>query len=209
MLKPTKLLIQLMHENLSLKVNFKDKLFYKRMLLSLISLSLIGLTNCENDINEINAYVNREDLSIEKTKEVELIYSDSAIIKVIVNAPMMHTIKDKKEPRQEFPDGIKVDFYDGGTNSVSWLTAKNAIRYDRKKEIVMRDSVVWQSKKNELLESEELIWNETTKKVSSKRFVKITTEDDIIYGYGFEAEEDFTKWKILAPQGTMSVENNY
>ena len=120
---------------------------------------------------------------------------------------MMHTIKDKKSPRQEFPNGIKVDFYNGNDKSVSWLTANKATRYDRKKEIIMQDSVVWQSKKNEILESEELIWNESTKKVSSNRFVKITTEEDIIYGYGFEAEEDFTKWKILAPQGTMSVKN--
>lgn len=151
--------------------------------------------------------IDREDLSIERTKKVELIYSDSAIIKVIVNAPMMHTIKDKKNPRQEFPDGIKVDFYNGSSKSASWLTAKRATRYDRKKQIVMQDSVIWRSMKNEILESEELIWNESTKKVSSNRFVKITTKDDIIYGYGFEAEEDFTKWKILAPQGTMSVDS--
>ena len=161
--------------------------------------------SCKNDINEINQMVKRDDLNVEKTKEVELIYSDSAIIKVIVNAPLMNTYKDKIEPRQEFPNGIKVDFYNDDFVSVSQLSAKHAIRYDRKKEIVMTDSVVWKSVKNEILESEELIWNESTKKVYSNRFVKVTTEDDIIYGYQFEADEDFTKWKIKAPQGTMSV----
>ena len=172
---------------------------------SFLMLCVFFISSCENDINEINQLIKRDDLNVEKTKEVELIYSDSAIIKVIVKAPMMNTYKDKIEPRQEFPDGIKVDFYNEKLASVSKLTAKHAIRYDRKKEIIMTDSVVWQSLKNEILETEELIWNESTKKVYSKRFVKVTTEEDIIYGYGFEAEEDFSKWKIKVPQGTMSV----
>ena len=174
-------------------------------LLGILMLAVFFISSCENDISEINQLIKRDDLNVEKTKDVELIYSDSAIVKVIVKAPMMETYKDKIEPRQEFPDGIKVDFYNERLNSVSKLTAKHAIRYDRKKEIIMTDSVVWQSLKNEILESEELIWNESTKKVYSKRFVKVTTEEDIIYGYGFEAEEDFSKWKITAPQGTMSV----
>ena len=40
-------------------------------------------------------------------------------------------------------------------------------------------------------------------KLLSDEFVKITTKDQIIYGDGFEANEDFTKYKIFKTRGTI------
>ncbi len=152
--------------------------------------------NVQNDMDEAI------DLSVEVAKDVALIYSDSAVIKVKVTGSRMLTYKDRKE----FPDGLKVEFF-SGRNVGSQLTAKFAVQFDHDKKTVLSDSVVWKSKHGEKLETEELIWNEKTKKISTNRFVKITTLTDVVYGYGFEAEQDFTKWKILAPQGDLSVKN--
>ena len=63
------------------------------------------------------------------------------------------------------------------------------------------------SKKNETLNAEELIWDEKNGKIYSDKFVKITTADEIIYGEGFEANEDFTNYKIKNIKGTINITN--
>jgi hypothetical protein len=39
------------------------------------------------------------------------------------------------------------------------------------------------------LETEELMWRKSDKKIVTDKFVKITTEDEIIEGYGFESDQ--------------------
>ena len=88
----------------------------------------------------------------------------------------------------------------------STLTAKTAVRYQEKGKIIARDSVILVSSKQERLETEELIWDEKTAKVYTEKFVKVTKPGEIIYGYGLEAEQDFSYWKITVPKGRIKVE---
>lgn len=156
---------------------------------------------CKGDLKVLDYEVNEEQLSYEEAWDINMIYSDSAIVRVNILGPRMLRILDRADPRQEFPDGIKVVFYNENRKPQSTLTAKYAVRFDKKNEILIRDSVVWQSQNGERLETEELIWEEQKERVYSHRFVKITKPDEIIYGYGFEANQDFTEWTINAVEG--------
>jgi len=147
------------------------------------------------------------DVEVETTFDVELIYSDSAIVNVILTSPKMLTNRTRGDNQQVFPVGIDVDFFDPKGRVQSELTCKKATRYEKDKKIVMQDEVVWKSKAGEVLDTEELVWDEKEEKVYTKRLVKITTQQDVIHGYGFEADQGFTKWKIISPQGEMGVEN--
>ena len=177
----------------------------KRFIISLIV--LLPLVSCENDPAEIEAFFDKIDTSIEKAIDVEILYSDSAQVKVRIEAPTMLQHLDKREPYQEFIDGVYVEFFNQDKTVSSTLTAKYAIRYDSKKQVIVRDSVVWKSLQREKLESEELIWDEKTQKVFTKKFVRITRPDEIIYGYGFEANQDFSYSKINAIEGRLKVED--
>ena len=164
------------------------------------------LFSCENDLAEVEQIISQEELKYETMTNVELLYSDSAILKVKVEGDKMYRYLEAKNPTQEFPEGIKVDFYDPLGRSQSVLTAKYAIRYEKKNEIIVKDSVVWKSKKMEKLETEELIWDEKQNKVYTKKFVKITRPGEIIHGYGFEANQDFTRWEINAITGRIKMD---
>ena len=72
--------------------------------------------------------------------------------------------------------------------------------------ITVRDSVVWSTAKLEKLETEELVWDEKSGKVRTEKFVKVTQPGEIIYGFGLEADQDFSYWKILVPKGRIKVE---
>jgi len=169
-------------------------------------LLLFLLTSCENDLEDIKSVATPDELKYETMTNVELLYSDSAIIRVKVMGAKMFRYLDINTPRQEFPEGIKVDFFDQRGRTQSELTARYALRFEKKNEITVRDSVVWESKKNEKLETEELIWDEKLNKVYTKKFVKITRPGEIVYGYGFEANQDFTRWEINAITGRIKVD---
>lgn len=164
-------------------------------------LFLLLLSACGSDIKEIEHLVDEEQLSYEEALDVNMIYSDSAIVRVKVSGPRMLRHLDREEPRQEFLDGVVVTFYSPNQQTQSILTAKHAVRYDKKNEIHIRDSVVWKNYGGDRLETEELIWQERKERVYSNRIVKITKPDEVIWGYSFEANQEFTEWTINAVEG--------
>lgn len=165
------------------------------------------LSSCENDLAEVERVIKKEELQFETMKGgVEMLYSDSAIVRVKVTGPTMLRYLNKEEPTQEFPDGVNVDFFSPSGRVSSQLSSKYAIRYEGKKNILVKDSVVWKSKLDEILETEELIWDEKEERVYTKKFVKITRPDEIVYGYGLDANQDFTRWKIEAITGRIKVD---
>ena len=180
-------------------------LFMNRLLfLNIITLLLFY--SCENDLEEIDKLFPQEMISVETAKDVSMIYSDSAMIKVQIAGPVMLRHLDKDNPRQEFTDGVKVIFFTYGQQVESILTAKYAIRLEKKKQIIVRDSVVWESSNNEKLETNKLIWDERKEKVYTNQFVTITKPDEIIYGIGFEANQDFSTWTINAVEGELKTQ---
>ena len=163
------------------------------------------MTSCENDPAEIDRVISKDELKYETMKNVELLYSDSAILRVRLEADTMLRYLDLNTPTQIFPNGIRVDFFEPGGRVQSELTSKYAIRYEKKNEILVKDSVVWESKGYDRLETEELIWDEANNKVYTKKFVKITRPEEIVYGYGFEADQEFSRWEINAITGRIKV----
>jgi LPS export ABC transporter protein LptC len=177
----------------------------KKLLFLSVLLGLVIL-GCENDLAEVEALQQRLDVKVERVEGVEILYSDSAEVKVRITGPVMLNNLDRTEPYQEFVDGILVEFFGPDETVTSTLVAKYAIRYDRKGEMIVRDSVVWESVENQKLETEELIWREKEEEVFTKKFAKITTRREIIYGHGFRANQDFSNAKIQQVEGIIEVE---
>lgn len=164
------------------------------------------LLSCNDLKVEKRQVFTQDDVAIEVGHDVEILYSDSAVVRVRVTGPLLHNYSDRENPRQEFPEGVKIDFLEPDLSVRSVLTAKTAVRYQEKGQIIARDNVVLVSAQNEKLETEELIWDEKTAKVYTEKFVKVTKPGEVIYGYGLEAEQDFSYWKITVPKGRIKVE---
>lgn len=169
-------------------------------------LLLVGLLGaCENDPSEVAELLSNLNPKVERAEQVEMLYSDSAIIKVRIEGATMLTYLNRNDERQEFPDGVRVEFFgpDGGIESI--LTAKYGIRINKKNQIIVRDSVVWQSIEREKLETEELIWDERDERVFTQKFVVITRPDEIITGHGFESDQNFENARINAVDGRIKI----
>lgn len=170
------------------------------------ALLLSGLAACDAVRKRDHQTFTQDDTQVEIGRDVEILYSDSAIVRVRITAPTMLNYTERDDPRQEFPDGIKVEFLTPTLLVRSTLTAKSAVRQQNKGLVTTRDSVVLTTVQQEKLETEELIWNEKTEKISTEKFVKVTKPGEVIYGFGLEANQDFSFWKITVPKGVIRAE---
>ncbi|MGB0839243.1 MAG: LPS export ABC transporter periplasmic protein LptC [Chitinophagales bacterium] len=170
-------------------------------------LIVVSLVACENNMKEVEKVAEKlQEENIERIKDVEIIYSEEGKVKVQLTAPSLLGYKNKKEPRTEFSEGLKVVFFDKDLQKTSSLVGNYGIRYEKEKKTTIRENVVWVSETNkQKLETEELNWNERTQKIYSEKFVKVTTETETIFGEGFEANQDFSRYKIKQIKGTIKV----
>jgi LPS export ABC transporter protein LptC len=170
----------------------------------ILALSQLIFLSCENDINEVNRLFSKSETQVETALGVELLYSDSAILELRIVTPKMLRHFQEKDPFQEFPDGLQIEFFDdAGEEVTARMTARYAERYENSNKFIVRDSVVWRSQNQEQLETEELIWEEEEDRVHTNKFVVVRRSDEIIYGHGFDSNKDFTRWKIRAIEGRI------
>jgi LPS export ABC transporter protein LptC len=165
------------------------------------------IASCETDLKKVILISDKGKFPIESSKDAEIMYSDSAQVVVIIKAPLMNRY-DGKDPYLELPEGIDVKFFDSRGEISSTLKAEYAIRYEQSGLMEAIKNVVVVNVKSETLNTEHLIWDEKKDLIYSKEFVKITTQDEIIFGDGFEANQDFTEYKIFNIKGTISIKNN-
>jgi LPS export ABC transporter protein LptC len=184
------------------------KHFFHNNLLLLILLLSFGA--CENDIAVINSLIPENELPLESGKNVEYIYSDSAIVRAKLTAPRMDRYGGKKN-YMELPKGMHVIFYNQDKKEQTNLTADYGIGYDDgsgMNKMEAKRNVVVINEKGDRLNTEHLIWDAVTKKIYTTEFVKITTKNETIWGDGLDADQDFSKWKILHPKGVVAVNDN-
>ena len=162
------------------------------------------LCSCENKIEKVNLLTKETNLPFEITQNVTITYSDSGYKKMKIEAPLLEKYVGD-DPYTEFKEGIHVTFYNSIGEPESELTANYAIDYEKINAMEAKGNVVVINKNNEKLETEHLLWFAKDKQIKSEEFVKITTEDEIIFGDGLEANEDFTQYRIKNTKGIINI----
>jgi LPS export ABC transporter protein LptC len=148
-----------------------------------------------------------ESLPSTTVKDFTTIYTDSAKIQLVMSSPLMERYTNQKSPYSEFRKGIKVLFHDGHVDPIARLSAKYAKFTEDKRIWELKDSVVAVNEKNEILETELLYWDQEKDIVYTDRFVKITSEDQIVMGTGLESNPRFTVWKIRNVSASIYIKD--
>ena len=144
----------------------------------------------------------------ETAENVTIEYTDSGILKAIVESPVMIGVKNVRNPYIEMPKGIRAEFLDVKGNIESYLLSEYGISYTEQKRMVVRRNVRVLNMKCEKLETEELVWDQQKGRIYTDKFVKITTPDQIITGEGMESDQTFSDWEILNVNGTINRKKN-
>ena len=164
------------------------------------------IASCSNDLKKINeiSIQNQASYPLETIYDCEIIYSDSARVRALLNANLVNRYDDKKT-YLEFNDGIKVQFFDIYGKKESELNAGYAIIDDKNDLMLAENNVIVRNIKGDILETEKLNWNHDTEEIFTNEFVKITTKNEVIYGIGLESNQNFSKYSIRNIKGTIKI----
>lgn len=188
-------------------MNKKFSIFLKINVVILI-IAITTFISCKNDIDTINKLTETQNLPSFDIKGLETIYSDSGIIKLKIYAPTLTRYENEDIPYDIYEKGLFVEFYNSSMH-VSGTLRCNYAKYNIKEEL-------WEAKSNveinnqdnnEKINTEQLFWNMKLESIYSDKFVRITTEDEILYGEGFESNQEFTNCKIIKPTGSIKVKD--
>ena len=168
---------------------------FKIILLITAGVILTLNNGCEKKIDTIKKS-DIESLPFQTATDVSTEYTDSGKVQLVLQSPVVEKYTNTKSPYSEFRKGLKVFFYDGHPEPVARLSSNYAKYMDDKRIWELKDSVIAINEKNEILETEMLYWDQVKDLVYTDRFVRITSEDQIVMGTGLEANSRFTKPRI-------------
>jgi LPS export ABC transporter protein LptC len=142
---------------------------------------------------------------LQEAEDVLMHYTENDRIKAILKAKKVFEYQNGD---REFPEGIYLEFFDKMGKLTSTLKANTAFYFKNENKWRGRGNVeVKNTDKNQQLNSEELFWMPGTKKISTQKFVTITTETDVVYGTELDAAEDMSSYTLKNPTGTSAIQD--
>jgi LPS export ABC transporter protein LptC len=133
--------------------------------------------------------------------DVTVDFIDSSFKKAVLTARKALIYEKRKETVLD--SGLKVVFFSSKTGKrASVLTADSAKIDDITKDMMAMGNVIVISDSNQTkLETELLMWKNRDEKLYSTEFVRITSPDEKLQGYGFESDLNLTNYKIFKVSG--------
>ena len=104
-----------------------------------------------------------------------------------------------------FSNGVLVHFYNDSAKITSILTAEEASIDDKNQQMMAKTNVEIINQKDEKLNTEQLIWDEKTDLIFTKKSVSISSKEEVIFGDGFESTPDFSSYKITNVRGSINI----
>lgn len=172
-----------------------------KYLSNLFLLGMLMLSACNQ--SETSVPVEYEG-PLSEAENVKMQYAEKDRVKVVLTAAKILEFANGDE---EFPEGIYIEFYDELGNKTSTLRANDAYYFKEENKWRGRGNVeVINMQKQEQLNTEELFWTPTDKKIFTDKFVTIKLQSEVIYGTGLEAKEDLSDYRIKDPSGDFTVD---
>ncbi|MDT3402946.1 LPS export ABC transporter periplasmic protein LptC [Mucilaginibacter terrae] len=170
---------------------------------------ILCLSACENDLKAIQK-ISAQEVSkpISTTTGLDVITSDSAVIKMHLTSPLLIEYLDKHF--QEMPKGLKIISYDSKGKEEGEITADYGIQRENENIIELRRNVVCKNSQGETFKSDELIWDKGKRTIYSNKPVQISFSDGtILYGTGADSNESMYPWTIKNTTGQIPVNQNF
>lgn len=166
------------------------------------------ISSCENDLKKVREIsANEVDTVAQRTTGLDLIMSDSAKVEIHLTAPLMIEYQIKK-PYKIMPKGVKIDYYDRGTGQFAGdIIADTGIQREQEKLIEFHGNVVATNAKGETFKSNELFWDQVTKRVYSNKPVQATLSGgNVMNGNTFESDDKLLNPTFKSSTGLFHVD---
>ena len=172
----------------------------KRIVVIFITLFVFCEDNT-NTLREINS--DRQD-PIGTAKNIRMLYSDSLNIQAILTAPKHIDYTNLDFQYAEFPEGLKVIFFDNSGNE-NEVIANYGLFYNKTRLIDLRGNVQLKSHEGSILTTDQLFWDAESEWLFTEQAFKFKDKDYNFDSQRLDTNKDFTKFQTGNLIGTISV----
>ena len=159
-------------------------------------LTSLIIVSCRNDEikPDVDLTIEEENIPSQESWNSKIMFSENGKLQGILYSDHMSSFED---PKEKLLDGVKILFYNKEGEKTSVLTSKHGKIDELTQDMYAIDSVVAISdSSNVILETDELMWRKKDEKIVTDKFVRITSDKEIIEGYGFESDQHITNYII-------------
>ena len=158
-------------------------------------LTFLLLLSCEGDKIKpaVDLSSQEDNMPDIESWNTEIIFSELGEIKAVLNTDHLTKFDEQKVT---YLEGVKIDFFSETGVKTTTLTSKRGRVDDITKNMFAIDSVVVVSDSGVVLNTEELMWQNKIRKITSDRFVTIDSPEEHIEGIGFESDQGLENYKI-------------
>lgn len=164
-------------------------------------LSLLITISCINNIQDIDSLYNnvyQGDYGL----DIEINYYLKGQLEFKLIAPEMEKISKPIE-KNIFSKGIQVFIYNTKLDTVATIFSDFAIQNSHEKLVEAKKNVILRNAQKEQLNTEKLFWDQEGERIYTDDFVTISTEKEIIMGYGFITDQKFSTYSLSNITGTI------
>jgi LPS export ABC transporter protein LptC len=171
-------------------------------LVAAAAMSTTVTTSCKDDSSLDTADVDTSVvIPTMLTRDVETLISDSGVTRYRIVTPIWYVYDEVEEPYWRFPEGLNLDKYDNFFRTEATVRADSAIYLKRKQTWQLDGNVSISNVMNEKFLTQQLFWDQRTHKLYSDSFIHIERTDRVLEGYGFESNEQLTRYTIKKVSG--------
>ncbi|MEZ4779704.1 MAG: LPS export ABC transporter periplasmic protein LptC [Flavobacteriaceae bacterium] len=175
---------------------------FKNVVVILVAITFFA---CEGNYTNVQKLSLKDGAPSSEGIDINLFYTDSGRVVTNLMAPKLMDYSNLEFSYQEFPNGIEVHFFDKDQKST--VTSNYAIRYNETGIVDLRDHVVLTTADGNILNAQQLYWDQNNKWVFTDQPYRITFKDGSFNdGERFDANEDFTVFLSRTNDGVQLID---
>ena len=176
--------------------------------IGLFSFFLGSLFSCQTNPKQMEELSKDMNDPIVTSSQVEWLYTKNGKASFKLKTPSMLRY-EADEPYVEFPLGLELHSFENDGGQDAFMTADYAIQHIKTQQVEAKGNVVLRNVEGEMLETEALFWDELNELIYTEAFVKITKQEQVIMGEGFESDIYFSEYTLKKSRGMINLERTH
>ena len=172
-------------------------------------LCMAMLFSCNNDMRNLQQLSIQKKFAQGEAFDFKLVYTDSTKVVAVVTSKLNKDFTNQRMPYSEFPEGVKVEFYDQARHK-NIVEANYGIIYPSSDMVELRDNVVLTTYDGKKLKTSQLFWDQKEDWIFTDREFSFTdeTKGTVTNGIGMDFDKKFSTVKAHKTTGILAIEDN-
>lgn len=165
------------------------------------------IQSCKNDFESIIDINKYSKIPAAVTENFNLKYTDSAVVKAVLNSPLNVDYTNQTFPYAEFPEGLNIRFYENKHDSTN-VSANYGIVYYKTKIVSLKGNVIIQSADGSKIKSSQIYWDPEQEWLFTEEDIVFSSNEYDINANKLDADRSFKLLKTGQLNGNFLFDDN-